>query len=272
MDFFSKDGEENVLRVYCTVFLTFMSLNSLSYEFTRDFIQGATWQEFPLQVTIAPESTERYQWTENALIEGIQVWHQALREPIDLWSYRPSHQGKLVTRNVIRWSDQFEQETGFSAFTLAITVRNGHGPYLYQTEIIFNGAHPQLQNQDSITHVMIHELGHTIGLGHSQDQQAIMYAYLNVTDRRHLAEDDELGLNEVVRISLERQQSEHRVLAGQTRDQAALSLGNCSMAPDHISLASSQIQWSFLIQLLLSFLITFVSLYLAKRIFFPMTR
>jgi hypothetical protein len=110
--------------------------------------------------------------------------------------------------NYIRWSDNFEQETGYnSQTTLAVTIRFSQIPLIRRTEIVLNRGHIFLKNNQFLRVVLLHEMGHTIGLDHSEYYEAIMYSNLKFEqpENQVLHEDDVNGLRASIDLNLNRQ-------------------------------------------------------------------
>jgi len=108
----------------------------------------------------------------------------------------------------VRWSNNFEKETGYAAnSTMAITVRYSTPPLLQRTEIIINGQYFGLANLDDLRKILIHELGHTLGLDHSEEYGSLMYRSLALggTSPSYLSTDDIDGLNEVLKYHTQKQ-------------------------------------------------------------------
>lgn len=190
--------------------MTFLGLflhhHSLAYQFTDDLLKGSFWRTFPLPLKIQMSSSDsRYEVTENALIEAIEEWQR--HSSIQLWDYQDSSSISRVS-NVIRWSNDFQKETGYSVnSTMAVTIRYSTPPLLQRTEIIINGQYPGLADLDNLRKILIHELGHTIGLDHSDYYGSMMYSTLSLNESgpNDLSHDDIDGLHNVVSYHTQKQ-------------------------------------------------------------------
>lgn len=191
--------------------LFLVSLNCYSYVFTQDIKNGDFWQVFPIKFKImVAESDERFEVTRNAFLAATQEWQNLT--PIPLWDYIESKDlQNSATQNSIRWSDNFTQETGFDAAnTMAITIRYSQPPLLQKTEIIINGAyHKSLMDLNNLKSVLMHELGHTLGLDHSLEYGSIMSKTLALGPWAQvtLSKDDDAALQAILQYH-EQKQSE----------------------------------------------------------------
>jgi hypothetical protein len=143
----------------------------------------------------------------NATENAVKDWEDSTGQ--NLWDFvgevKVNSGGVLV--NNIRWSDDFGNETGYDpSRTLAVAIRYNNGSIFTKTEIILNGNHSNLRNNVNgmLLNTVMHELGHTIGLDHT-DQYAIMAAYAN--DLRELQYDDIEGGNYVYSQHIHRQRT-----------------------------------------------------------------
>lgn len=191
-------------------FLIFLGLSlqhhSLAYQFTEDLIKGSFWRTFPIPLKLQiANSDSRYGLTEQALVDAIDEWQK--HSDIQLWDYQAGG-FSASANNVIRWSNNFEKETGYSVnSTMAITVRYSSPPLLQRTEIIINGQYSGLEDLDDLRKILIHELGHTIGLDHSQVYGSLMYRSLALggSSPSYLSSDDVEGLKEVTAYHTQKQ-------------------------------------------------------------------
>lgn len=166
------------------LFVIFISANAHSYSFTEDFNRGVFWSSFPIVMSkfIAIEGEAGL--LERLTRESEQQWEDALG--LDIWHF----DNNSNSVNFIRWSYNFGEETGYDpSATLAVTIRYAEGRHIVRTEVILNGELPHLrQNFSSILKkTILHELGHTIGLGHTQEA-GIMQAM--IAQYKYLMPDD----------------------------------------------------------------------------------
>jgi len=178
------------MRLLVLLIVTFLSIHASAYTFTSDITSGIFWSELPIKISRFvlndSQKSELRELTDSAKSE----WESEVGTP--LWSFV----GDVAVGtggmpgNSIRWSDNFGQETGYDpSNTLAITVRYNDGTIFTKVEIILNGNHQDLRNNvgDMLRSTILHEMGHTFGLGHTSEF-AIMAAYMN--SLRSLQADD----------------------------------------------------------------------------------
>ncbi len=177
-----------------------------AYSFTSDFNAGIYWASYPVSATVFGandnEGDVLQQLTNQAIAEwegrvGKEVWNLGGSPLINVASFG----------NAIRWSQSFAAETGFNpSTTLAVTVRYRLGTHFSRFEIILNGESSALRNNSAniLYQVLLHELGHVIGLDHSQEKDAVMFASLQ--GNNSLSEDDISGASAVVDETLRRQE------------------------------------------------------------------
>jgi hypothetical protein len=76
---------------------------------------------------------------------------------------------------------------------LAVAIRYVNGPYFAKTEIVINGGHSLNQNDYFLRTTLTHELGHTMGLDHSDVSSAVMAPSLQL-QYFGLQNDDVVGM------------------------------------------------------------------------------
>lgn len=165
--------------------------------------------------------------------------------------------------NFIRWSYNFAAETGFDPQnTLAVTIRYSEGTYITRTEIILNGELDYLRQNWSRTleKTLLHELGHTVGLGHSEEE-AIMGASLSSVN--YLQQDDEEGMSVLVDQTLDRQANGYVSPFAEDEESSALACGSVDLNNDN---NGSNAMGSLIIGVFLSLLLLS---HRSNRQFFP---
>ena len=175
--------------------------SAYSYSFTSDFTSGIYWQSYPISITAVGSDAGQANTLHSITTEAIQAWEDQLG--VNLWVMSSPAVGGVGGNN-IRWSTNFAAETGHnSSSTLAVAIRYATGPYFAKTEIILNANQGRLSHPANLKKVIMHELGHTINLDHSNVLNSIMGAYYESVNG--LTSDDINGANAVVSETQARQ-------------------------------------------------------------------
>lgn len=177
----------------------FISFLAHSFEFTTDFAKGFYWQRFPIPIAVVESDATKKALLVKLLDEAIAEWETYSN--IDLWTRVES------SSNVVRWSEKFGVETGYpEVSTLGVTFRRITGPYVRTTEIILNTNHGLMGYPIHLRTVLIHELGHTLGLDHSYVNGAVMESSVTLNYHQLHADDIE-GLHAVTGQTVHRQET-----------------------------------------------------------------
>ncbi len=194
--------------IILAVFIYLMPVHIIyAYSYTDDFNLGFYWRSIPVNVKNFVITDSEGELLAGLVRESINEWEESVGK--DLWNI---HEDYIISENYsgnyIRWSNNFAEDTGYDpSYTLAITTRYSVGPYISRTEIILNGELIYLRQNDGdiLKKTILHELGHTLGLGHSEED-SIMRSYISSTNS--LQEDDIYGMSQLL------QETERRVSTG----------------------------------------------------------
>ena len=182
------------------IFLFCLSTSAWAYKFTTDFQNGFYWQKTPINITVVDSDAKRKSMIEDLAQAAIDDWQTS--SGLQLWDYVGTG-----TQNIIRWSNNFADETKMDPNTvLAVAIHYTNGPYFARTEIVINGGHTYNKDEGLLRTTLTHELGHTMGLDHSEVGEAVMAPTLQPW-YTGLHKDDLAGIHEAFKEMDSRQVS-----------------------------------------------------------------
>ncbi len=138
------------------------------YNLTQDFLNGFYWATLPINIVVEDDNSSRKNILIKLAEESIDEWER--KTGLTLWDLTASG-----SSNMIRWSTNFAAETKMDPNSvLAVAIRYTNGPYFARTEIVINGEHYLNSDLENLKTTITHELGHTMGLDHSNNMLAVM--------------------------------------------------------------------------------------------------
>jgi Matrixin len=212
-----------------------ISLPSWSYNLTQDFINGFYWASLPVKFVVVDTDPARKQLLSQLANAAVSEWENDTG--YSLWDITTNSE-----TNIIRWSTNFADETKMDPTSvLAVAIRYTNGPYFAKSEIIINGSHaafnspyPSINNINLGT-TLVHELGHTMGLDHSDNLLAVMAPTLQYPFNG-LHPDDLDGMKEAFLQTEDRQVSRYvSPLAYSKVNQSGQPLSCGTTGPLHVS-------------------------------------
>lgn len=234
----------------------FFCSKAWSYKLTTDFMNGFYWVSLPISITVIDSDASRKSTLTILAKDAVGEWES--RTGLSLWDFDENGQSS----NFLRWSNNFAAETGMDPTTvLAVAIRYTSGPYFAKTEIVVNGAHPLNKDVSHLLTTITHELGHTMGLDHSDNGFAVMAPTLQ-DPYRGLHTDDVQGMNYAYRETENRQVTRYvsPLAYEKTQSSNGLSCGTVST----VTAQANQGMLSLAIGMLIGFVRKIISWFKSK--------
>jgi hypothetical protein len=199
-----------------------------AYNFVDDFDQGFYWNSIGIDLKVVEPDPNAGALLKAVVENAANAWNQALGQ--QLFTVDPTIYSSNPGGNIIRWSYDIGAETNFDpSQTLAVTLRWIEYTHYTRTAILLNAQLPSMSQLNTMQDTMLHELGHTYGLGHSDNYNAVMYYQYVGTSA--LTSDDVNGMSALV-LETQRRQAERFIsplaTEGETRS-TALSCGTVDL-------------------------------------------
>lgn len=231
------------MKFFLQLIIFFISSNALAYKFTNDFSTGFYWQAFPIRVQqVGSDPTGKLSFLADL---AMKTWELNSVVGHNIWDIDGTTQV-----NTIRWSSDPNDFSGLSmSDTLAIAVRFNQVPNVVKAEIIINSTHSAFSTIGqtvatrnlNIYKVLVHELGHTLGLDHNSIEPSIMAPYLNYYNygctlvesqlgclEQYITDDDVAGSMAAYSEHVHRQVTGYTfALAGNQESSAQSTVGAC---------------------------------------------
>lgn len=193
-------------KVILAVAVLLFASSMYGYRLNRVAESGSRWQQLPVSMTLNPaDSGMGSEETQRAITGAMDSWNKGVGASIlDVGSINTglkASQGMDPDAvNAIVFSKSFLADTGFDAdVTVAVGGQYGDGSAMSSAFIVFNaqkvgwgtdGTCKGYSYCDDLETISLHELGHVLGLGHSEVAEAAMSAKRGSKINRELMQDD----------------------------------------------------------------------------------
>ena len=144
---------------------------------TKDFLNGLYKVNFPIGIIVEDDKCSGY--LNKVVLNAINEWEDALE--VDIWQTETTLKKNEISI-LIYWADSLSQENN-STHTLAKIERTYLDGIINKIEIILDEKNQLLScNKESLLkEVLLHELGHVIGLSHIKNYKSIMSEKIDPT-------------------------------------------------------------------------------------------
>lgn len=187
--------------------------NIFSYRLNNVAKSGSRWKALPIRINVNTKNADLSKTSVgNAIKKSMEEWNTKTHKNVFEYKEDDSIQAtetiKMNGRNTITFSKNFAQDSGgFDPYTVvAVGGQFNNGEEMTDAFILFNSENIIWDSEDEVNSkssgyrddlntIALHELGHVIGLGHSEVPEACMSTDRSVKIKRTLHTDDIEGAN-----------------------------------------------------------------------------
>ncbi len=198
------------MKKLLTITISLLLLSTKLYPYTLNRVAegGARWPNFPIDMKLNPNNSSlSEQEVLRVISQSMNKWNEGvgfdvLNTYIDK-SINASQGMRLNGTSSITFSNSFRTDSsGFDPdVTVAVGGQYGDGRRMTDGFVIFNAQSVAWDTdmerssrtgiyRDDLETIAIHELGHVLGLGHSDDPRSVMSDARTSKIKRELAQDD----------------------------------------------------------------------------------
>ncbi len=199
-------------RIMTLTLSLILSVNAYAYTLNKVAQAGARWTSFPVDMTLNPRNAGLSEAEVLRVISSaMSKWNEGIATNVlDTYiDYSVSSSEAMDANGVnsIAFSKSFRNDSnGFDPdLTVAVGGQYGDGSSMSNGFVIFNSESVAWDTdqersstsggiyRDDLETIAIHELGHVLGLGHSEDRASVMSSTRTAKVKRELASDDISG-------------------------------------------------------------------------------